>query len=195
MPNDLYHEALGQFVDNFAATESIIQLCFHHFAKLDPIRANIIKNEMSTGSLLTVTKALLKEENALVYAEVACVLDQYSIISEFRHKVIHRGADPRYVMEGKLVATNASTARSAEAYEQTEFSVEMLTAATLDLWFVGLRLLNAADPEGCPLRRYQLGHDALAPWRYRRVESRRPYQAPQQKAKKERPAQPRPSRP
>lgn len=194
MSRESYFKHLGEFVHAFAQTEAAIHLVFHVFAKIDAETANIIKNEAAASNVSKMIKSLAVAndfEDGTI-AEINTLFDQFATISEFRHRVLHRGAIPHENEPDTFVSNNAPTARSITSFEVSTFRLADLTSAASDLRCIGLRLMAAATPETHPLNP-KIAPLALSPWRYKRVEPHIPY--PGTKPKSQAPARkPKPSR-
>ena len=176
MSRESYFKHLGEFVHAFAQTEATIHLVFHVFAQIEADTANIIKNETTASNVSKMIKALAvaNDFEEKIIAEITVLFDQFATISEFRHKVLHRGAIPHDSEPDTFVSNNAPTARSIASFEISTFRLADLLSATTDLRFIGLRLLAAAMPTVHPLNPALATH-AISPWRYKRVEPRTPY--------------------
>ena len=176
MSRDSYFKHLGEFVHTFAQTESIIHLVFHIFAKIDAEIASIIKNEASANNVSKMVKALAvaNDFDERIIIELNTLFAQFATISEFRHRVLHRGALPHDTEPDTFVSNNVPTARNVTSLEISTFKLSDLTDAYMDLRSIVLRLMAAALPTEYPLKP-ELAESALSPWRYKRVEPHNPY--------------------
>lgn len=178
MVSKQYFTALGEFVHRYSNAEALVHMGFHIVAGIPQGVANIMKKEASAGNLVSMLKAMIPNSDLTpaVRQDLLSCLQQLEVISEFRHRAIHRGATA--TEGGKFVADNVATMRSIEGLEQIEFSIEDIEVASDDLLRMGLRLMDAFFP-ATKVKNSAAFEAALhAPWRHKRVQPHMPHQPP-----------------
>lgn len=166
-----YTSALGLFVDQYAAAEAFVHLCFARFAKMNRDLAMAIKGAMRLSDLMALTKRVMvvkrwpEEDRALIERAFTHLND----ISEFRDRVLHRGA---YVdSEGNLLSTNVATMKSFDLMETVNFKIKDVEDATEDLRAIQ-RLISLVAYRRKVMKRYGpelIDEELKQPWRYRPV--------------------------
>lgn len=185
-----YFMELGIFVHTYSKVEAFVHLMFPRIAKVQPSVANAIKRSMKVSELISIIKPLLvlNDYSSEVILESEKLFSHFAHISEFRHKIIHRGAD--LLEDGSLFSHNSPTMGLAERFETMKFSVEDIEHASEDLRRMQLRILLLGS--GCS-RELILQNDqnAFAPWLYTHVQP----MTPNQRLPAKTPARQRPQKP
>jgi hypothetical protein len=173
-----YLTALGQFIHHFSAAENMVHMGFYVAANLPQEVASIVKKDASTAAIISMIKALLSRSplGSVERADVLKCIEQLGVISEFRNRVIHRGASASE--SGNLVADNLATMRSIESLELFEFSISDVKDAADDLLRITLRLMDALFPHTKRKNTAAFESALHAPWRHKRFSPRMPHQRP-----------------
>jgi hypothetical protein len=170
---DDYFIALGKFIHAFSEAERGVHFTFHSFARIDPSIANIIKRESASGVIASLIRALIVRTNFSDedVADVHDCLDQFNVVSEFRHSTIHRGA--KREEDGSYISTNHATLKSLEHLEVSFFTIKDLDNARMDLGCITLRLFDCADETRPPRKAHESAY-LHAPWRYKSASPDKP---------------------
>lgn len=183
----LFHY-LGRFVCNYASCEVYIHLLANHYLKLKEHHARAVIGGMQISHVVNlITRLMPTTDQSDSDKEVAIVLKQFQEIADFRHGLIHRGAE---VVDGGFKSTNLWTARSLESVEELTFPIQHLKDAIEDIGNINLRLIKVFRPDLFT----DAGSAAMfQPWQYKAVPPKTPHRPP--RVKKSKPARPpRPSR-
>lgn len=128
-----YLATLGEFVDTYASIESLVHHSFRLFAKMNSEMAMAIKGAMRLSDLMTLIKRVMVVKKWLAEdcAEISGAFEQLNVISEFRDRVLHRGATIE--KEGHLQSSNLATMKSFDLAEFVVFKVSDIENAAADL--------------------------------------------------------------
>jgi hypothetical protein len=162
-----YFESLGRFIASYATAEAAVHDLTRSLSKLSETKARVIFAGLRLGDLTDRIRAMLRVDNAdaNTISEINACLDQLDVIAGVRNKLVHRSVSYH---DGKLMVSNASTAKTREGVELDQFVRKDLNDMASDCRRIFLRLLNVAHPdlemmEG--LRRFYL--IVSQPWSYK----------------------------
>lgn len=179
---DEYCAALGRFISAYAVTEGMVHMCFRKVSGIPANVARILSSDWRLSNLGGPIRQLaaankMSEE---VQKEIDCLLTHLNEIAQFRHRLIHRGAD----LEGEFfVSSNWVSMKSIEDFEQVKFTVGDLRDATIDLRSMTIRFYWVSHPEEANPSDMTAVERALilAPWRCKLPKPETPNRPPPQK--------------
>jgi hypothetical protein len=128
-----YYEALGRFVDMFARAETAVALTLRHYAKTPPAVAKIVfagtRTDPSSKFIRQIAQATGVSQE--LRDDLEEVLQHLTIINTVRNYVLHNGAEPESVAQGRAIVSDALRAKG----EPTTFPIspEVLRDMTSDL--------------------------------------------------------------
>jgi len=168
---DLYRR-LGEFICRYAELETACHVMFDYFSGL---RREIARSIMGGARLVDLISALTKviEVGTLSEpqkAEFRVCVDHLNVLTQLRHKLIHRGATAK---REDITSTNLLTAKSRETVEVLRLHISDLEHANSDLLRLHLRLVLLMSPDV----RQKFDADFLQrlfkPWEYKPVRPQR----------------------
>lgn len=172
MPNKTYFYAIGKFMHSYTRTENMIHLMFAPLTGLNEYVAMAIKGATRVSDVMAMIRriVIINEMPKEFREDLESAFTQFDQISQFRDRVIHRGANPAG-QPGEYISTNVATMRAFNLLEIAEFKIGDIRAATTDLeriWYelirVAKRLPKITNPRHRGYRKYLVG-----PWRYKFV--------------------------
>lgn len=125
---------------------------------------------MRLSDLIPLTKRVMRARkwSASDCAEIAGALDHLNVLSEFRDRVLHRGAD--FERSGTLLSTNVATSRSIDLIEFISFNISDIENAIEDLAQIRARISLVVFGKALAKRFPREVIDAARePWRYKSV--------------------------
>lgn len=175
------YTAVGQFITAFASAEAAVHLTARWLTGLSDEKARAIFNGMRLADVIDRVRAMMRIENLdpKITSEIEACLVQLDIISEERHKLVHRSTT---YIEGKLLVTNSFTAKSKSAILFDHFDEPQISAMYADCLVIYLRLAKVFDPSE---REFDLSAVLHRPWRYKPARPK-PQKTKRQKARKAR---------
>jgi hypothetical protein len=104
---------------------------------------------------------------------VDSIFTQLNLISEFRDRVVHRGADPQ---PGNIFfSSNMATMKSVELAETYTFTLKDIRNATSDLQRIVLRVVCACHRIDAKIFFGKKKRQMFAPWRYKPLQPDNPH--------------------
>ncbi len=168
-----YLLALGEFVDGYSFTEAVWHWALRKWAGIDQNITRAMTGGIRGGEVLSALKRILKVVNIdkTINQEISSLIEQFNTISEFRDRLIHRGAhyDPDF---SRLISTNEYYYKVREDFESLTFGISDIENAHNDVVMIGLRLILCALPEdssGAEQLKKNVMKWTHAPWRYKRL--------------------------
>src|SRR5690606_18894907 len=128
-----YYEALGRFVDMFARTEAAVTPTLWHYAKTVPEIAKIVFSGTRTDLPSTFNRQIAEATGVSqeLRDDLDDVLRHLTDINKVRNHVLHYGAEPESVAQGRAIVSDALRAKG----EPTTFPISptILSDMTSDL--------------------------------------------------------------
>jgi hypothetical protein len=145
-----YHEALGQFVDAFAAAEEMARITMWTIARVDVVDARVIWPRLMVSTSINNIRALFVERGQPLPPELDGALTHLEKLSGVRNTVLHYGAYPD--ANGRFTTTTwrYSGINPPDKLRQYPITPAMLSAMTHDLAVVTARLATYFDPPSDP---------------------------------------------
>jgi hypothetical protein len=170
------YEAVGRFITAYANAEGALHEFARYLTGLSDEKARVLFANMRLSDITDRIRALMRlnKTEAETAANVEECLVQLNEIASRRHSLVHRGS---IFVFGRLVVTNASTAKTIGGIEQEHFDHTDLQNLASDCRQIFLRLTqiiepSTPDPTASLLR---------GPWRYKPAEPKA-QNRPRQKA-------------
>lgn len=107
----LYYQALGEFIDNFARMEVVLKRFLIKMLRVDDAVGRVVAAGLRADTLATYVLRI-NEMTPLPGSDAAFVVEavkHFSAINTVRNDILHQGATLR---DGKLVISNAPVART-----------------------------------------------------------------------------------
>jgi hypothetical protein len=166
-----YWEALGRFIDAFAAVETHMQITLWHYADVTVGTARAIFSGVRTDTAASLIRRLMEVNDPGDEArkELTYLFKRLDLINTIRNDIVHYGA--RF-SGGEAIVSTALKAHTQQRVRETTVSPEILDDLTYDLRKIVAHLSIHRARHKMPDR--ILAPDFLAvlraPWRYRPVE-------------------------
>jgi len=176
VPDQRYYDALGRFVDAFAAAEGATQLVLWHYAKLPTSVALALLSGVRGDDVLNRMRRLVETGDVQQsdWVDLEPTLQQFNLINGTRDAILHYGAQAK--SDGERYVTNALKAHTRQKIRAFSISAEILADMTHDVRKIIVHLHTRHM--GRPPLRGTLNLDAVAkilraPWRYKQPPSHR----------------------
>lgn len=160
-----FYTALGEFVCTFARAEVAMYILLHHLLKLTDWKARALIGGQNMGMLVSLTKRIApKCLGPKKLKELNLLLTQLEIINQFRHDLIHRGAD---ISEKDIRSSNFWSAKTNDAIEEMVLEIDHVTGADFDLGCIMVRIYLLAFRKKVGKMTTTDRKMFFAPWRYK----------------------------
>ncbi len=139
-----YWQALGQFIDQFAAIEAAMQTALWHYANVPAPVAKAVFSGVRINTTMDFIRRLFEVSNIdeSIKADAVYVFSQLSAINKARNDIVHFGAKFAGVEGSQAIVTNEALALTEERQKTIPISPEILVDMTADLRKIEVHLFD-----------------------------------------------------
>lgn len=162
---DDYHQALGEFISEFAFVEHLV---FNLLRKEAAVSDEVAKAVFSGVRIDTARDFISRVHEARGTEKSAFLVrafEQIGVITRIRNDIVHYGFAAE--RDGEFIVSNWRVAHTARALRTHDIAPEVLRDMRMDLMQIGVALLIETNPDLYRDTRDEAVAFVSQPWRYK----------------------------